>query len=92
MCPLSPFSRLTLDFVHRALQVSNAGGLGRSYIRGKFDGILGLGFDGLSLGGLTPFSNAVQQNKVAFSAFAFYLGDEEDGELTLGGYGALLSF
>jgi len=67
-------------------EVSNAGGLGAAYTRGKFDGILGLGFDGLSLGGATPFSNAVQQNTVAFSVFAFYLGDEQDGELTMGGY------
>jgi len=68
-------------------EVSNAGGLGVGYAHGKFDGILGLGFDALSLGdATTPFSNAVNQNTIAFSVFAFYLGDEEDGELTIGNY------
>ena len=69
-------------------EVADAGGLGVGYIMGKFDGILGLGFEGLSLGGApTVFKNAIDQGVVAQEMFAFYLGDEMDGELTLGGYG-----
>lgn len=68
-------------------EVADAGGLGVGYIMGKFDGILGLGFEGLSLGGATTvFKNAIDQGAVAQQMFAFYLGDEMDGELTLGGY------
>ena len=69
-------------------EVADAGGLGVGYIMGKFDGILGLGFEGLSLGGApTVFKNAIDHGVVAQEMFAFYLGDEMDGELTLGGYG-----
>lgn len=68
-------------------EVSDAGGLGVGYVMGKFDGILGLGFEGLSLGGAkTVFGNAIDQGVVAQPVFAFNLGDNEDGELTLGGY------
>lgn len=68
-------------------EVQNAGGLGIGYIMGKFDGILGLGFEGLSLGGATTvFKNAIDQGLVNQPVFAFDLGDEMDGELTIGGY------
>ncbi|KAL7486110.1 hypothetical protein ACHAW6_012283 [Cyclotella cf. meneghiniana] len=68
-------------------EVQNAGGLGVGYIMGKFDGILGLGFEGLSLGGAaTVFKNAIDQGLVNMPVFAFALGDEADGELTIGGY------
>lgn len=71
-------------------EVQNAGGLGVGYIMGKFDGILGLGFEGLSLGGAaTVFKNAIDQGLVNMPVFAFALGDEADGELTIGGYGKL---
>lgn len=71
-------------------EVSDAGGLGAGYIMGQFDGILGLGFEGLALGGAkTVFKNAIDQNVVEKSMFAFDLGDNSDGELTLGGYGEL---
>jgi len=68
-------------------EVSNAGGLGVGYVMGKFDGILGLGFEGLALGGATTvFKNAIDQGVVAQQMFAFDLGDNKDGELTFGGY------
>lgn len=68
-------------------EVSDAGGLGVGYIMGQFDGILGLGFEGLSLGNApTVFKNAIDQGVVAQKMFAFSLGDNQDGELTLGGY------
>ena len=69
-------------------EVSDAGGLGAGYIMGQFDGILGLGFEGLALGDAkTVFKNAIDQNVVEQSMFAFDLGDNTEGELTFGGYG-----
>lgn len=71
-------------------EVDDAGGLGVGYVMGKFDGILGLGFEGLALGDArTVFKNAIDQGAVSSQMFAFYLGDEMDGELTFGGYGEL---
>jgi len=68
-------------------EVAYAGGLGMGYVMGKFDGILGLGFEGLALGdAATVFKNAIDQNAVAQPVFAFDLGDDRDGELTIGGY------
>lgn len=68
-------------------EVSDAGGLGMAYSIGKFDGILGMGFTSISVGGVpTIFEEAIKQNKVDQPIFAFYLGDNEDGELTFGGY------
>eukprot|EP00587_Corethron_hystrix_P000793 CAMPEP_0113309584 /NCGR_PEP_ID=MMETSP0010_2-20120614/7569_1 /TAXON_ID=216773 ORGANISM="Corethron hystrix, Strain 308" /NCGR_SAMPLE_ID=MMETSP0010_2 /ASSEMBLY_ACC=CAM_ASM_000155 /LENGTH=554 /DNA_ID=CAMNT_0000164865 /DNA_START=258 /DNA_END=1925 /DNA_ORIENTATION=+ /assembly_acc=CAM_ASM_000155 len=67
--------------------ISDAGGLGVGYTMAKFDGILGLGFTSISIDGATTvFENAIDQSVVPEPIFAFYLGDEEDGELTFGGY------
>ncbi len=77
---------LVLDAVEFA-EVSDAGGLGMAYSIGKFDGILGMGFTSISVGGVpTIFEEAIKQNKVDQPIFAFYLGDNADGELTFGGY------
>lgn len=68
-------------------EVTDAGGLGMAYSIGKFDGILGLGFTSISVGGVpTVFEEAIKQNKVDQPIFSFYLGDNKDGELTFGGY------
>jgi len=68
-------------------EVENAGGLGMGYTMGKFDGIMGLGFEGLALGKAhTVFKNAIDQSLVAQPMFSFFLGNNEDGELTFGGY------
>jgi len=68
-------------------EVTDAGGLGVAYSLGKFDGIFGLGFSSISVGGRTTvFENAIKQNKVDQPIFAFYLGDLKPGELTFGGY------
>lgn len=68
-------------------EVTDAGGLGIAYSLGKFDGILGLGFSSISVGGVpTVFEEAIKQNKVDQPIFAFYLGDNQPGELTFGGY------
>jgi hypothetical protein len=67
--------------------IHDAGGMGIAYAFGMFDGILGLGFDSISVGGVeTVFHNAIDQGKVEKPMFAFYLGDNRDGELTFGGY------
>lgn len=67
--------------------IHDAGGMGIGYAFGYFDGILGLGFDSISVGGAeTVFHNAIDQGEVESGQFAFYLGDNKDGELTFGGY------
>lgn len=73
----------------RFAEVQDAGGLGLAYSLGKFDGILGLGFSSISIDNTpTVFDNAIKQNAVDQPVFAFYLGDNADGELTFGGYDA----
>lgn len=50
--------------------------------------IMGLGFEGLSLGNAeTVFKNAMDQGMVKEGVFAFALGDNKEGELTFGGVG-----
>lgn len=67
-------------------EITDASGLGIGYKLGKFDGILGLGFDSISVGGVnSPFHNMVNQGLLDEPVFAFYLGDMNDGELTFGG-------
>ena len=67
--------------------VHDAKGMGLAYTLSNFDGILGLGFDSISVGGVkTVFHNAWEQGVVQKGMFAFYLGNDEDGELTFGGY------
>jgi len=66
--------------------ITDAKGLGITYMMGRFDGILGLGFSSLSIGKApTFFDNAMQLNLLDEPVFGFYLGDNKDGELTLGG-------
>lgn len=67
--------------------IHDAGGMGMAYTISKFDGILGLAFDSISVGGAeTVFHNAIDQGLLEKGMFAFYLGDQNDGELTFGGY------
>jgi C1A family cysteine protease len=68
-------------------EVEDASGLGVGYSLGKFDGILGLGWDRISVDGVTtPFHNLVNQDSgLAAPEFAFYLGDSAPGGLTIGG-------
>mmetsp|Transcript_13902 Transcript_13902/g.17488 ORF Transcript_13902/g.17488 Transcript_13902/m.17488 type:complete len:411 (+) Transcript_13902:93-1325(+) len=67
--------------------IQDAGGLGMGYRMGKFDGILGLAFQSISIDNVPPvLVNAIDQGQMDEPLFAFYLGDEEVGELTIGGY------
>jgi hypothetical protein len=69
-------------------EVTDASGLGLAYLIGKFDGILGMGFDSISVGGYKPvFRTLMDQQKLSRGVFAFYLSssDDVDGELVLGG-------
>jgi len=67
-------------------EVDDTSGLGLGYRLGKFDGILGLGWGGISVDGVqTPLEALVASKQLDENAFAFTLGDNEDGELVLGG-------
>lgn len=61
---------------------------GLAFAFGRFDGILGLGYDTISVNGITPpFYNMVNEGLLDDNVFAFYLGDAEadDSEVTFGG-------
>jgi hypothetical protein len=70
-------------------EVDVVAGLGMAFLVGKFDGILGMGFNSISVGGVpTVFNNLMDQGLVNSTMFSFFLGAEDGavGELTLGGY------
>jgi len=76
---------LSLDNYNFA-EVDNVQGLGPAYYIGKFDGILGLGWDSIVVGGgKSPFGALVESGQLEKQEFAFYLGNLEEGELVLGG-------
>jgi len=63
---------------------------GLAFAFGRFDGILGLGFDTISVNKMVPpFYNALDQGLLDEPVFAFYLGDTnkegDDSEATFGG-------
>jgi len=61
---------------------------GLAFAFGRFDGILGLGFDRISVNGIVPpFYNMVNQKLIDEPVFAFYLadGDGDDSEAVFGG-------
>lgn len=67
-------------------EVDNTAGLGLAYRMGKFDGILGLGWDAISVGGVkTPMHALVDSGSLPEPVFAFYLGNNAPGELLIGG-------
>eukprot|EP00904_Undaria_pinnatifida_P002144 jgi/Undpi1/11930/HiC_scaffold_4.g01629.m1 len=67
-------------------EVKDAKGLGLAFILGKFDGIMGLAFDEISVQGVpTPFGRLVESGELDEPVFAFYLGNEKEGELIIGG-------
>jgi len=67
-------------------EVTDTSGLGLGYRVGKFDGILGLGWDSISVDGVpTPMRALVDSKQLAQPIFAFYLGNNQPGELVFGG-------
>lgn len=67
-------------------EVDNTGGFGISYYVAKFDGILGMGWDSIVMGGdISPFHALVNSKQLEEPVFAFYLGNSKPGELVLGG-------
>jgi saccharopepsin len=62
---------------------------GLAFAFGRFDGILGLGFDTISVNKIPPpFYNMIDQGLLDEPVFAFYLGDTnagEESEATFGG-------
>lgn len=69
-------------------EVNDVSGLGIAYTLGKFDGIMGLAFQRISVDNIPPvFQNLVAQGAIDDPVFAFYLSSEsgKDGEMDLGG-------
>merc|ERR1711939_1024383 len=67
-------------------EVEDASGLGLAYSIGKFDGILDLGWDRISVDGVeTPMGNLVKSGELSDNVFAFYLGNNAPGTLMIGG-------
>ncbi|KAI9145435.1 aspartic peptidase domain-containing protein [Paraphysoderma sedebokerense] len=63
---------------------------GIAFAVGKFDGIMGLGYDTISVQGVVPpFYNMINQKLIKDPVFSFWLGDvnkgTEGGELVFGG-------
>ncbi|KAH8668443.1 putative vacuolar protease A [Xylariales sp. PMI_506] len=60
---------------------------GLAFAFGRFDGILGLGYDTISVNGIVPpFYQMVNQGLVDEPVFAFYLSDTDEGsEVVFGG-------
>ena len=63
---------------------------GLAFAFGRFDGILGLGYDTISVNGIVPpFYNLVNRGLLDEPIFAFYLGDSsndgDESEICLGG-------
>jgi len=67
-------------------EVDVTSGLGLGYRLGKFDGILGLGWDAISVDGVpTPMNALVASGQLSESVFGFYLANSAPGELVFGG-------
>lgn len=67
--------------------VDDASGLGLAFLIGQFDGILGMGFQTISVDGIPPvFADMVAQGLLDEPVFGFYLESTgQNGELEIGG-------
>jgi len=67
-------------------EVDNTAGLGLGYRIGKFDGILGLAWDAISVGHVpTVMNKLVASGQLPQPVFGFFLGNQAVGELVFGG-------
>jgi len=67
-------------------EITDVKGLGLAYKIGKFDGILGLAFQSISVDHIPPvFQSMIDQGLVDEPLFAFYLATGKDGSLDFGG-------
>merc|ERR1712014_550121 len=66
-------------------EVNDVSGLGVAYSLGKFDGICGMGWDSISVDGVrTPLQALIGSGQLKEPIFAFFLGNNAEGELVLG--------
>jgi len=66
--------------------VDNTTGMDRLYRHAPFDGILGLGWPSISVGGVPTVMEAlVASGQLEEPVFGFFLGNHADGELEIGG-------
>lgn len=69
-------------------EITDVKGLGMAYKMGKFDGIMGLAWQSISVDHIPPvFESMVQQGLIDDPVFAFYLSNTpgQDGEMDIGG-------
>jgi hypothetical protein len=69
-------------------EITDVSGLGAAYAIGKFDGILGMAYQSISVDKIpTIFQNMLEQKVIDEPVFAFYLSDDTTklGELDFGG-------
>ncbi len=68
-------------------EITDVSGLGLGWKLGKFDGIMGMAFQSISVNNVpVVFDLMVQQGLVAMPVFSFYLtSDGSDGEMLIGG-------
>ncbi|KAF1979952.1 aspartyl proteinase [Bimuria novae-zelandiae CBS 107.79] len=63
---------------------------GLAFAFGRFDGIMGLGYDTISVNKIVPpFYNMIEQGLLDEPVFAFYLGNTDDGSESVATFGGI---